>query len=106
MWNNPNSLPEEKRLAQSKGMRNMLSLPGSGDIVNFVSRGHVIMRGIVESNGFQQGTSHHDDPFNRPRNPISRHRIVNEFVWIKITHVNLNEPIRPTGQATWATMPT
>ena len=95
--------PEVRRLAQSKGGRHMVLCPKKGDVASFVLKGKVVMRGIVESDGFENGTEHQQHSCNtgegRP------HAVPPEFVWIKITEVGLSEYIRPTGQGTWAKMP-
>ena len=48
--------PEVRRLAQSKGRRRMVKCPKKGDMASFVLKGKVVMRGIVESDGFENGT--------------------------------------------------
>lgn len=95
--------PEVRRLAQSKGRCKMVSCPNKGDLVSFVFRGKVIMRGIVDSNGFEYGTEHqlHSSNIGEYRS----HAEIEEFVWVKITEVGLSEEIRKTGQRTWAKMP-
>jgi hypothetical protein len=81
----------------------MVSCPKKGDSVSFVFKGKIIMRGIVDSDGFQTGIDHQEDSSNigeyRP------HAIPPEFCWVRITEVGLSEKIRPTGQRTWAKMP-
>ena len=95
--------PEVRRLAQSKGRCKMVSCPKKGDLVSFVFKGKIIMRGVVDSNGFEYGTEHQLHSSNigeyRP------HAEIKEFVWVKITEVGLSEEIRKTGQRTWAKMP-
>lgn len=95
--------PEVRRIAQSKGMRHMVLCPKKGDIVSFVLKGNVVMRGIVDSDGFENGTAHQHHSCNT--GVTRRHAITTKFIWIKITEVGLSEYIRPTGQATWAKMP-
>ena len=89
-----------KRLAQSKGRCKMVSCPKKGDLVSFVCKGKIIMKGIVDSDGFEHGTEHQTDPYND--GTLRRHSIPDEFAWIIITEVGLSEYIRPTGQRTWA----
>lgn len=95
--------PEVRRLAQSKGRRHMILCPKKGDVASFVLKGKVVMRGIVESDGFEYGTEHQQHSCNTGE--ARPHAVPNSFVWIKITEVGLSEHIRPTGQATWAKMP-
>ena len=95
--------PEVRRLAQSKGRRHMVSCPKKGDVASFVLKGKVVMRGIVESDSFENGTNHQQHSCNTGEN--RPHAVSTEFVWINITEVGLSEDIRPTGQATWAKMP-
>ena len=95
--------PEVRLLAQSKGKRHMVLCPKKGDNVSFVLKGKVVMRGIVESNGFENGTYHQQHSCNTGK--ARPHAVSTEFVWIGITEVGLSEDIRPTGQATWAKMP-
>ena len=91
---------QPERLAQSKGKARMKAMPRRGDTVDFVLKGKIIMRGIVESDGFLSGTLHQRDTFNlgeeRP------HAEVNEFAMIKEIRL-LAEPIAVpfTGQRTW-----
>ena len=93
----------EQLFAQSKGRCRMVTLPNRGDTVAFVLRGRIVMRGVVESDGFVRGTAHREDASNvgthRP------HAEAPEFCELKIVEVGLSEAIRPTGQRTWAKMP-
>ena len=95
--------PELKRLAQSKGRRHMVKCPKKGDLVSFVFKGKIVMRGTVDSDGFENGTWHREHSCNigesRP------HTDPTEFIWINITEVGLSEDIRFTGRSTWAKMP-
>ena len=95
--------PEVRRLAQSKGRCNMVSYPKIGDLVSFVKKGKIVMRGIVESNGFENGTAHQEHSCNIGE--MRPHSTPREIVWVRITEVGLSENIRPTGQRTWAKMP-
>jgi hypothetical protein len=97
------SNPEVRLLAQSKGRCHMISCPKKGDIAFFVLKGKIVMRGIVESDGFEHGTAHQDDLHNDGAN--RPHADTEEFAWIKIEEVGLSENIRLTGQRTWAKMP-
>ena len=97
------SRPELRRFAQSKGKCRMVSCPQKGDTVFFVLKGKIVMRGIVESNGFENGTAHQEHSCND--GTIRPHAIPTEFVWIRIEEVGLSENIRHTGQRTWAKMP-
>ena len=92
--------PEEVcRIPQSKGRCRMISCPKKGDIVKFVLNGKIVMTGIVDSNGFETGTSHQDDIYNKGK--LRPHSTPTEFVWIIIKEVGLSENIRHTGQRTW-----
>ena len=95
--------PEVRRLAQSKGRCSMVLCPKKGDAASFVLKGKVVMRGIVESNGFENGTYHQEHSCNTGED--RPHAVPTEFVWINITEIGLSEDIRPTGQRTWAKMP-
>jgi len=94
--------PEVRRLAQSKGRCKMVSVPKIGDMVSFVMKGKIVMKGIVESNGFENGTDHKEHSCNV--GVMRYHSIPTEFVWVRIEEVGLSENIRPTGQRTWAKM--
>jgi hypothetical protein len=95
--------PEVRRLAQSKGNCRMISCPNRGDTVSFVLKGKIVMRGVVESNGFENGTAHQQHSCND--GAVRPHATMPEFAWIRIEEVGLSENIRPTGQRTWAKMP-
>ncbi len=95
--------PEARRIAQSKGKCRMVKCPKKGDAVSFVLKGKVVMRGFVDSNGFEFGTNHQEHSSN-----IGKHRLhaePQEFAWVQIEQVGLSENIRCTGQRTWAIMP-
>lgn len=95
--------PEMQRLAQSKGRCRMVVCPRVGDRVFFVMRNKIVMRGTVESNGFEKGTYHQRHSCNIGVN--RGHAVPDEFVWIRIEEIRLSENIRSTGQRTWAKMP-
>jgi hypothetical protein len=95
--------PEKRRLAQSKGRCRMIVCPTMNDSVAFVMKGKIVMRGIVESNGFENGVCHQEDSCNV--GDVRPHSVPTEFVWVRITEVGLSESIRNTGQRTWAKMP-
>ena len=95
--------PEVRRLAQSKGRCPIVLCPKKGDVASFVLRGKVVMRGIVESDEFENGTDHQQHSCNSGE--ARPHSVPTEFVWIRITEIGLSEDIRPTGQRTWAKMP-
>ena len=81
----------------------MTSCPQKGDLVSFVLKGKIRMRGIVDSDGFESGTDHQKHSCNV--GTIRPHAITPEFTWIRIIEVRLSDDIRPTGQRTWAKMP-
>jgi hypothetical protein len=91
------------RIAQSKGRCRMVVCPQKGDNVSFVCKGKIIMKGIVDSNGFENGIDHQIDTYNLGKS--RPHSITSEFAWIIITDIGLSEDIRRTGQRTWAKMP-
>ena len=95
--------PEARRLAQSKGKKNMVLCPKRGDVASFVLKGKVVMRGVVESDGFENGTDHQLHSCNTGE--TRPHSIPEWFVRIRITEIGLSEDIRRTGQSTWAKMP-
>lgn len=95
--------PEVRRLPQSKGRCKMTTLPQRGDLVSFVLKGTVIMKGYIDSDGFETGTSHKIHSCNV--GDIRLHTVPDEFIWVHITQVGLSQPIRNTGQRTWAKMP-
>ena len=95
--------PEVRRLAQSKGRCRMKLCPQKGDIISFVYKGKIVMRGECESNGFEVGTAHQTHSCNIGDN--RPHSDPQEFAWVIITVVGLSEDIRKTGQRTWAKMP-
>ena len=97
------SHPEVRRLAQSKGRCRMVSCPKKGDLVSFVCKGKIVMKGVVYSDGFEDGTDHQLHSCNvgdsRP------HATPAQFAWIITTLIPEPEDIRPTGQRTWAKIP-
>lgn len=95
--------PEMRRLAQSKGRCPMKVNPIKDDLVCFVFKGKIVMRGFVESNGFENGTDHQNHSCNIGTNRL--HAEPTEFAWVRITEIGLCENIRPSGQRTWAKMP-
>ena len=95
--------PELRRLAQSKGNCHMISCPKKDDTVSFVLKGKIVMRGVVESDGFELGTAHQEHSCND--GALRLHATNPQFAWIRIEEVGLSENIRPTGQRTWAKMP-
>jgi hypothetical protein len=98
------SQPSITKLAQSKGRCRMINCPKKYDIVYFVCKGKIVMKGVLDSDGFLNGTEHQTDSYNIGN--IRRHAIPPEFAWIVINEVGLSIPIRRTGQRTWAKMPT
>jgi len=95
--------PEVRRLAQSKGNCHMKHCPKKGDIVSFVLKGKIVMRGVIDGNGFEDGTAHQEHSCND--GVLRFHATTSQFIWIRIEEIGLSENIRPTGQRTWAKMP-
>jgi hypothetical protein len=98
------SHPEVRRLPQSKGNCHMISCPKRGDTASFVFKGKIVMRGVVESDGFEHGTAH-QEPHSCNDGVLRLHIDFPQFAWIRIEEVGLSENIRRTGQRTWAKMP-
>ncbi len=92
--------PETTYLAQSKGQCRMINLPRRGDNVVFVLKGKIVMKGFVDSDGFQTGTAHQNHSCNIGQNRI--HAVPEEYAMVRITDVKLSQEIRKTGQRTWA----
>jgi len=92
--------PEVRRFAQSKGKCKMINCPKKGDLVSFVYKKKIVMRGIIDSEGFEIGTEHilHSANIGEKR----PHTQCNEYIWVKIFEVGLSIDILPSGQRTWA----
>jgi hypothetical protein len=88
------------RLAQSKGKATMKIVPKKGEKVVLVSKGKIIMQGIIENDGFLEGTDHQNDTSNIGTK--RSHAEQTYFTWINIQQIGMNDPIRLTGQRTWA----
>ena len=64
LWNqeyyeiNCTTRPESRRLPQSKGNGRMNVVPQMGESVAFVYNKKIVMRGIIDSNGFEIGVNH------------------------------------------------
>ena len=87
------------RIPQSKGKCIMRNTPQKNDNVFFVIKGKIRMKGIVKINGFIKGINHQEDKYNNGN--VRNHAEVEEFTWIDIIEVELDEPIRHMGQRTW-----
>jgi len=98
------TMPEVRRIAQSKGRCAMKRLPLKGDTVYFVLKGRIVMRGFVDSEGFETGTAHQAHSCNV--GAVRAHAGPQEYAWVVVNQIGLSEPIRATGQRTWAKMPT
>ena len=100
---NSASEPGSDRIIQSKGGAIMKVCPVKGDTIVYVIKGHIVMKGVVESDGFIQGVKHQQDPLNLLDN--QPHVRVEEVAWIKITEIcEMPEAIKKTGQRTWLKM--
>ena len=95
--------PERRRIAQSKGRCKMVVCPKKGDSVVFVLKGKIVMKGVVDSDGFVTGTDHQTDSCNSD-DGVRSHAEICDFAWIMITEVGLSQEIRKTGQRTWVSM--
>jgi hypothetical protein len=99
-WKN---YPEVRRLPQSKGNSKMVNCPKKGDEVVFVYDKKIVMKGIIDSDGFEERNEqnaphrYHSSNIggNRP------HTICNEFIWVYITEIGLSEDARHRGQRAW-----
>ena len=89
-----------RRIPQSKGKAKMVICPVKDDTVLFVQKGKIIMKGVIESDGFMQGNEHQIDIFNLGN--VRPHAEHDEFIWVQINEIGLSEEIRKTGQRTWA----
>lgn len=96
LWNEQ---PEVRRLAQSKGKARMTRCPAQGDSVDFVLKGQIVMRGVIDSHGFHAGTRHKEHSCN---NGTERpHAELDEFIWVDVRQINLSIPVPLSGQRTW-----
>ena len=95
-------MPEVRCLPQSKGACNMVLCPKRGDSVTFVYDKQIVMKGIVESDGFEYNKDHQEHSSNIGEN--RPHAVLNLCAWVRVTEVGLSEYIRPTGQKTWIQM--
>lgn len=69
------TFPNVKYIPQSKGRCTMVSCPEKNDIVYFVYKKKIIMKGIVVSDGFITGSSHQTDTYNLGE--VRSHSLVN-----------------------------
>jgi len=74
------AFPEVRRLPQSKGRCAMRIVPKKDDLVLFVIKGHVIMKGFIEEDGFRVGTAHREHSCNL--GSVRAHSPPNEFAWV------------------------
>ena len=95
--------PDARRLPQSKGALPMKRVPERGDIVQFEWCGQVVMRGRIDSDGFENGTEHQVHTCNRGTDRTHA-TASKEYTWIMITEIGLSEPIKWRGQRTWVWM--
>lgn len=89
------------RLAQSKGNRRMVNKPKRDDIVKFVLKGKIVMRGEFDCEKFIAGNEHQASLCNRGELRDRLHALNQEYAWIRITEVGLHQRVPFTGQATW-----
>jgi hypothetical protein len=94
-WRN---LSETRRLPQSMGKKPPKIPPKRGDVVYFVFKRKIVMKGKVCSN-VEIGNYHQIHSCNIGTN--RPHSEPSEFIWINITEVGLSENVRKTGQRTW-----
>jgi hypothetical protein len=92
-------MPEQKFIAQSRGKARMIELPKKNDKVAFVYKGEIVMKGIVLSEGFEDGNMHKKHSCNVGN--LRPHAENLEFARVEVEEVGLHIPIKPTGQRTW-----
>ena len=92
-------MPQEKFIAQSKGAARMVELPKKDDKIAFVYKGEIVMKGIVLSEGFEQGDMHTRHSCNEGTHRPHADNL--QFARIEVKEVGLHIPIKPTGQRTW-----
>lgn len=97
MWH---TNPSARVFAQSKGRARMRVLPTTRDEVWFVLRGHVVMKGVVLTDGFMEGDDHKTHECNI--GAIRAHATPSHYAYVKITEIGLAHAIAPSGQRTWA----
>ena len=89
------------RLAQSKGNRHMVNMPHQGDLVKFVLKGKIVMKGVFDCQEFIIGIEHQSSSCNIGKIEDRIHSLNQEYAWVRITEVGLNQTVPFTGQATW-----
>jgi hypothetical protein len=94
-WRN---LPETRHLPQSMGTTRPKIPPKRGDVVYFVFKQKIVMKGKVCSD-VENGNCHQIHSCNIGTN--RPHSASTELIWIDITEVGLSERVRITGQQTW-----
>jgi hypothetical protein len=77
--------PAMKRLPQAKGSSHMVECPVKGDGAIFVYKNKVVMSGIVEQDGFLEGTDHQTHPCYTGGKGNDR-----EFTWVQIHDLGLS----------------
>ena len=92
--------PSARVFAQSKGRAVMRTCPSKDDEVWFVLRGHVVMKGVVLTDGFIDGDEHKTHACNL--GTVRAHAELSQYASVKITEVGLAQRIAPSGQRTWA----
>jgi hypothetical protein len=95
----PNLEDEEKIIPCSRGKAHMKSFPQEGDIVTIVvvPKGKKIFSGVV-IRGFQNGSLHQNDLYNR--GTVRPHSDVREYALVKLLTI-LNGEDCPGGRQTW-----
>lgn len=89
--------PAIKRLPQSKGRCLMVECPLKGDGAIFVHKNRVVMSGIVEHDGFLEGTDHLDHCcYTGAKEGADRN-----FTWVQINDVGLRLDTGHVGKFPW-----
>ena len=91
--------PAMKRLPQSKGRCPMVECPLKGDGVIFVYKNRVVMSGIVEQDGFLEGTDHQTHSCNIGTR--RGHAVPTQFTWVQINELGLSLDTGHVGKFPW-----
>jgi hypothetical protein len=91
--------PAMKRLPQSKGRCAMVECPCKGDGVIFVYKNKVVMSGIVQQDGFVEGTDHQEHSCNIGTR--RGHAVPTEFTWVQIHELGLSLDTGHVGKFPW-----
>jgi len=91
---------ETKNIYQTKGHKHMVTLPKKNDIVYYILKQQIIMKGIIDNETFIQGDLHKNDQCIIDK---SKFNDLDEYIICKITEI-YNSPykrVKHVGQNTW-----